>query len=55
MTSSGSITMYRSCSVKDNFVLNGLEPFWYLADLLKRLPGHKVNQVVDLPPFKLPK
>ena len=30
--------------------LNGLDPYAYLSDVLKRLPTHKVNQIEELLP-----
>lgn len=31
--------------------LHGVEPYHYLADVLKRLPGHPINRVGELLPF----
>lgn len=42
-------------SIIETAKVNGLEPFGYLADLLKRLPGHKINRVAELLPFPPPK
>ncbi|ENU99531.1 transposase domain-containing protein, partial [Acinetobacter variabilis] len=30
--------------------LNGLDPYAYLSDVLKRLPTHKVTQIEELLP-----
>lgn len=38
-------------SIVETARLNGREPFWYLADLLARLPGHRSNRVAELLPF----
>jgi len=32
--------------------LHGVEPFAYLADVLRRLPSHPINRVVELLPFR---
>ena len=42
-------------SIIETARVNGREPFWYLADLLARLPGHKINRVAELLPFNLSK
>jgi transposase len=38
-------------SIIETARLNGLEPFSYLANLLRHLPGHPVNRVAELLPF----
>ena len=35
-----------------NKVLNGLDPYAYLSDVLKRLPTHKVTQIEELLPHR---
>lgn len=32
-------------------VFHDIEPFAYLADILKRLPSHQINRVSELLPF----
>ena len=32
--------------------LHGVEPFAYLADILRRLPSHPINRVAELLPFR---
>ena len=32
--------------------LNGLDPYAYLSDVLKRLPTHKVTQIEELLPHR---
>ncbi|MDP1371365.1 transposase domain-containing protein, partial [Acinetobacter lwoffii] len=32
--------------------LNGLDPYAYLSDVLKRLPTHKVPQIEELLPHR---
>ena len=32
--------------------LNGLDPYAYLSDVLKRLPTHKVTQIAELLPHQ---
>ena len=32
--------------------LNGLDPYAYLSDVLKRLPTHKVTQIEELLPHQ---
>ena len=32
--------------------LNGLDPYAYLSDVLKRLPTHKVSQIEELLPHR---
>lgn len=40
-------------SIIETAKLNGHGPFHYLADLLERLPGHKINRFAELLPFNL--
>ena len=32
--------------------LHGVEPYAYLADVLRRLPAHPINRVAELLPFR---
>ena len=32
--------------------LHGVEPYAYLADVLRRLPSHAINRVAELLPFR---
>lgn len=32
--------------------LHGVEPYAYLADVLRRLPSHAINRIAELLPFR---
>jgi len=39
-------------SIIQSAKLNGLDPYAYLSDVLKRLPTHKVTQIEELLPHR---
>ena len=39
-------------SIKNGGITNGLDPYTYLSNVLKRLPTHKVTQIEELLPHR---